>query len=49
MYLNRSRGVLRHILEMFMPIHLVFGVESTLLRRILMVSRPAALVLVSPG
>ena len=29
MYSNLSRGVLRYMLEMSMPIHLTFGVEST--------------------
>ena len=49
MYLSLSKGVLTYILEMSMPIHLALRVEITLLRWILMVSRPAALVLVSPG
>ena len=49
MYSNLFRGVLRYMLEMSMPIHLAFGVESTLLKWILMVSRPVASVLVSSG
>ena len=31
MYLNLSRGVLRYMLEMSVPINLAFGVESTML------------------
>ena len=49
MYLNLSRDVSRYMLEMSMPIHLAVGVDSTVLRWILIVSRPAALVLVPPG
>ena len=40
---NWSRGVLRYMLEMSMPIHFAWG----LLRWVFMVLRPAALVLVS--
>ena len=49
MYSNLSRGVSMYMFQMSMPIHLDFGVENMLLRSILMVSRPAASVLVSPG
>ena len=46
---NLSRGVFRYMLEMSMSIHLAFRMESILLKWILIVSRPAASVLVSPG
>ena len=48
MYSNLSRVVLRYMVEVYMPFHLAFDVESTLLRWILMVSRPTVSVLVLP-
>ena len=49
MYSCWSSGVLRYMLLMSMVIYLAPGVEMTLLRCILNVSRLAVLVLTSPG
>ena len=49
MYSNLLRSMLRYMFEMSMLIHLAFGVDGTLLRWILMVSRPVESVLVSHG
>ena len=49
MYSYLSRGVLRYMLEMSIPIHFAPGVKRTLFQWILTVSNPAVSVLTSPG